>query len=191
MDGHYCKSGNVLDLVERKIANAFAEKKLQFSTGYYSKEHREKSAYHMIPKHNGYFDGLMRLISRNFTGSEWDKRKFIDVGAGCGFRVLQAQQYEFNATGVEFYKRYVQFAKRYLDVTLIHDDAFNIDYSGYQVVYFYHPIADHKLESELEEKIHKDIKSGTYVLTGMCCSEIWLNKNEYEVIEERCAWRKK
>lgn len=191
MDGHYCHSGTVLDMVERRIAKAFAEKRLQNNTGYYSKEHKEKSAYHMIPKHNGFFDSLVRLIRDKFIGSEWDKRKFIDVGAGCGFRVLQAQQYNFNATGVEFYRRYVKFAKRYLDINLIQDDAFNIDYSDYQVVYFYHPIADHKLEAKLEEKIHRDIKKGTYVLTGMSASQVWLDKDKYEAIEPNCAWKKK
>lgn len=192
MDGHYCDVGSVVDRMERSIARAFSEKDFSRETGYYSKEHEEKKAYHMIPKHNGFFDGLIKSIKKYFPYSvEWKDRNFIDVGAGCGFRVLQAMQQGFNATGVEFYKKYVLFAKKYLELSLIHDDAFNLDYSKYNVVYFYHPIANRNLEVKLEEKISEDLKPGTFILTGMSSSKCWLNSKKYETISDGVIWRKK
>jgi SAM-dependent methyltransferase len=103
-------------------------------------------------------------------------RKFVDVGCGVGQKVYLAFKYRFDAYGIEVRPPYVDVARqllvRYLWNTLLADypshviqvDALQFDFKDFDVIYFYRPMWDSKLEAQLERQIAKTAKEGAIVL---------------------------
>jgi SAM-dependent methyltransferase len=103
-------------------------------------------------------------------------RKFLDVGCGVGQKVYLAFKYKFDAYGIEIRPAYADVAQqlliRYLwnmpqiDLTnrIIVADAVQFDFKDFDVIYFYRPMWDNKLEAQLERQIAKTAKIGAIVL---------------------------
>lgn len=143
----------------------------------YEKEYYESGHWDYVVYDHKRFLDHMRVIS-NLTNHNKNK-KFIDVGCGIGTKVLLASKY-FTSYGVELSKKYFKVAKqlnhpkqfnvfgRYklLEKTnnIINDDALNIDYSEYDIIYFFRPIRDLELQIKLEKKIFEEAKEGTFII---------------------------
>lgn len=86
--------------------------------------------------------------------------RFIDVGCGGGMKVLTAAQYFSPCDGLDFDPGYVDAAKTFMNNTNQHlstiyeADALTFEhYNLYDVIYFFRPINDSDLLSQLEDRI--------------------------------------
>lgn len=121
---------------------------------------------------------------------------FLDVGCGIGTKVAVAHSMDFDAYGIEIQRKYAQVARRLTDFNRmafttykltnsrqrkkrIHiGDALRHDYSRYDVIYFYCPNCDRKLQIKLERRIIKTAKVGAIILANMqqLPPETWVEK---------------
>jgi hypothetical protein len=127
-------------------------------------------------------------------GSETVRRAtFIDVGSGLGDKVALAQCMGFEAHGVEINEFLVKKAnetvpfrvtdaKKYLappvtahgaeaPPTLYIADALTFDYRGFDVIYYYRPFSDMKLEEKLEKRIWQQAKPGAFVVASLMMTQ--------------------
>ena len=105
---------------------------------------------------------------------------FIDVGCGIGSKVFLAREfvgYRGRADGIERHKPYVRVARRLLkysgcssgsnDGKIICGNAITADFSKWDVIYFYCPIADVAKQQQLEKRIITTAKPGAYILANL------------------------
>lgn len=102
------------------------------------------------------------------TADYTNGKSFIDVGCGVGTKVAFANAYGFKATGVEINLEYVKVARTLLpDLSIIHMDARELDYSSFDVIYFYCPMHNHEFELALEKQIYTTAKKGVIILANL------------------------
>lgn len=95
---------------------------------------------------------------------------FIDVGSGIGEKLMWAQEFcEFvNVTGIEYNAWTHSIAVERLghrpNMTLIHGDAFEHDFSTYDVIYMYCPISREEVMAQLWWHIYQTAKPGALIL---------------------------
>ncbi|GAC20372.1 class I SAM-dependent methyltransferase [Paraglaciecola arctica] len=94
--------------------------------------------------------------------------QFIDVGCGCGMKVLQASKFFNHAVGLEYDEGYANDAQKLLaqmyvqNTLIIHGDGITFDdYKDFNLVYFYRPMRDTELLKNLEDKITSSVTPGT------------------------------
>lgn len=89
---------------------------------------------------------------------------FCDAGAGYGFILRLAVQAGFNVQGIELDKFLVGELRRQI-TNAIEGDILAQDYSKFDVVYYYSPIADDELETQFEELVEDTLKVGAYIIS--------------------------
>ena len=167
-----CKSNELLGIVERAIGHNLKGPRKDNGEG-----------YEMIPFSADAFSDQIERIRCEYPEYKYDI-SFIDVGAGAGFRVLQARSMGLKATGIEYDLSYVKLAKKLFNIDLIHGDAFEHGYGKYDIVYFYCPIAKVQKEIQLEKHILKTVRSGTFIIANLGqyineCATYDQKKNKY------------
>ena len=94
--------------------------------------------------------------------------KFLDVGSGIGVvRNLAATR--FNAYGIEIDEKLIKEQKNLFGDTLYVDkqDALKYnEYNKFDVIYYYCPIRDPKLEKRLERRIERQMKVGAILIAN-------------------------
>lgn len=99
--------------------------------------------------------------------------KFLDVGCGVGNILLFANQcffHRIDSFGIERDKELSlmarQFVGSYYDSEYVFNmDAFNFKkYQDFDIIYYYCPICDKKLQKKLEFLIEKKMKVGAYLI---------------------------
>lgn len=143
--------------------------------------------------------------------------KILDVGCGTGGAMLMIEaicqvynaihntRYWFDVHGIEIDPVLIEIAKKqkcritcnyskdpYKSIT---QDALEFDrYKEYDIIYFYHPIENKKLEYQLEEKIQKEMHPGAVIAAPMKAVDITTQKyglfipdeKEFDVILQNC-----
>jgi SAM-dependent methyltransferase len=108
--------------------------------------------------------------------------RFVDVGCGVGQKVFLAHCFGFNSFGLELRKELIEAGENLFNRLSVskHQYQWNKgdffiqgnaltypDYSRFDIIYFYCPLADEKLEVELEKKIAADAHAGAIVLGNL------------------------
>jgi hypothetical protein len=151
---------------------------LQIFEPLYDNEHTKAGHWDYITYSIGSFLAHMEEV-RKLIGPD---KKFIDVGCGIGTKVHLASHY-FDAYGVELHPPYAKSARkltrtkkfhkfggytayhtRHLHQRIFQTDALKFNYSGYDVVYFFRPMSNDKMQKELEQRIYKQVKPGTIII---------------------------
>lgn len=127
-------------------------------------DERQKGHFCYIPY---YIDSFVRAMD-HITTHVPEGAHFIDVGSGIGDKVLLAKLvYGWTATGVEYSKYTHTIARRHIGKVvdnLIHGDAFaDVDFSAYDLVYMYHPIANPVRMRDLFMHVAAHIKDGAII----------------------------
>ena len=112
------------------------------------------------------FEEQMNAIPSNegFLG-----RTFVDVGCGIGTKLLIASRcgYGYKVVGIECCKPYVDVARKLVsEATIMHRDALYVDYAPFDVIYFYRPLRDSKVQRKLERRILNTAKVGAYIIAN-------------------------
>lgn len=145
---------------------------------------QKKGSYHYIPLRLDRFveqvaDAIKILAI--IAGNERDRAehiKFIDVGCGIGTKMLVAHDaFGLVPCGIEYNQRYVHRANQLLNTinrhgnkrmfVIIRGDAIKHDYAWYDLIYFYCPLSNEKLQIKLEERIIATAKPGALILTNL------------------------
>lgn len=100
-----------------------------------------------------------------------DTARFLDVGCGGGTKVLAASRVFHKCDGLEYDQGYAKAGQRTLELTapetgrVMHGDALTFEsYADYDVIYFYRPIADDDLLSQMQDRIIAQARPGTILL---------------------------
>jgi len=96
--------------------------------------------------------------------------KFVEVGCGIGRNVhLLSCTNRFHlekVDGFDIVEDYINIGHKHFgaDLSLFVDDCMTFDYSGYDVIYFYRPLQDERLEMRFEDYLVSSMKSGAYIV---------------------------
>ncbi len=93
---------------------------------------------------------------------------FLDVGCGIGNVMLLAEQMGFDAYGLEKDRDPCAMARRLFDRDRVSDaDIWEYrHYHRFQVIYYFRPFADRKLQQEFERMIEERIPPGTLLIAN-------------------------
>lgn len=129
--------------------------------------------YYFIPNTLDYILEELEIISKIKPCNAY----FLDVGCGIGNVMSLAKYYGFSPFGIEFDPKLVSRAlfpklstinPQKQSCGIYEIDALKFEHYGeFDVIYFYCPIKDSELESQLERKIEDDMKVGAYYLTNL------------------------
>ncbi|MDP3974315.1 MAG: methyltransferase domain-containing protein [Candidatus Daviesbacteria bacterium] len=95
-------------------------------------------------------------------------RKFYELGSGDGRVVIEAAKLEADAVGIEqslirvIYSRYTASRLKLKNAKFYHGNIFSKDYTDADVIYIY---LLNKGVGRLEEKLKKELKKGSVVIT--------------------------
>jgi SAM-dependent methyltransferase len=95
-------------------------------------------------------------------------KKFIDIGCGIGMKPFLAWLvYGHEAAGVELNSHTYElgvYALDKFDINLIHDDAFDVSYEDYDILYMYRPIMMGENLLDLYKHVYDTMKDGAVLV---------------------------
>jgi len=101
---------------------------------------------------------------------------FLDAGCGIGNIMLLARSAGFDVSGIDLNPDLIELAHYLLDSHVVHENSFTLDianilsynkYNTFDVIYYYHPLSDSKLESEFEKKVEDEAKEGAIIIAAL------------------------
>lgn len=111
------------------------------------------------------FDTLITLKQLLDLKKKYCSIKFLDVGCGPGLIPFLASRIGFYSEGLELNPIWREKGNHVEGFEPILADGLKFEkYKDFDVVYYYCPIKDRTLETQLEEKIEDDMKVGAFVL---------------------------
>lgn len=140
---------------------------------------RKKGEFEYIPLDMDVFVSQIRKVCelQDKAGLSYHEHTFVDVGCGIGTKLLVASELAgWTPVGIESSLEYLRVARRLIpDGIWIQKDALKIDYSPYDVIYFYCPCYDEEKQRELETRIIEMAKPGAYILANLKMSDekVW------------------
>ncbi|MCB2135311.1 MAG: class I SAM-dependent methyltransferase [Rhodobacteraceae bacterium] len=125
-----------------------------------------------IPLHASAFAELAHAAMRvGLAQGRVGRQRFLDVGCGCGLKLIQAVQFFAEAHGVEYDPGYAAAARQLIALAgcgrekVFEGDALEFDdYGQYDVIYMYRPLKDETLMTRLEDLILTQAAPGTVVI---------------------------
>jgi SAM-dependent methyltransferase len=113
--------------------------------------------------------------------------KFVD--AGCGFPIIPAmiQHKVASAIGFEIEEEVIAIARACgLDRYIIKQDILTADYSKFDIIYYYCPFRDTKVEKEFEKRVEEQMKPGAYLMFALKQDWEGIKKNpDFKLIYNR------
>lgn len=140
-----------------------------------------KGAYGYIPIDLDEFFDMIFLLEKRLTEDPDYKHSdrphrpisFIEVGCGIGrnLHLLRAtDRFCFEkVVGFDIVPEYIEAGQRVFELgdDIFIDDALEFDYSGYDVVYFYRPFSDEKMQRKFEKRIIETLKPSGYIVASL------------------------
>ena len=97
--------------------------------------------------------------------------KFLDAGCGIGNVLLVAKTAGFDIYGIDINPDLIEIARhllRYSQVNLDNQDILSYNkYDQFDVVYYFCPLQNSKLERKFEKKVENDLKVGGLIIAGL------------------------
>lgn len=143
-------------------------------------EIREGSYDYISVDLNDFFDVMFMLdeILANDPDYKHGELKYrpcsvLEVGCGIGrniFLLTATDRFQFSSVrGFDVIEEYIQIGQKCfgLDDELFVDNCMKVDYSEYDIVFFFRIFSDSKHEVEFEDYLVKSMKSGAYLVSFM------------------------
>lgn len=148
-----------------------------------------------------YFTEQLEIVRDLLRKEPQRPMKFIDVGCGIGTKLVIAKYVcpEIEVHGIEITDKYVSFAKKLLKgynngprYAVVHKrDALRYNYAGYDIIYFYCPLSDPKLETRLENRIVQTATKGAYILANSSQDyELWKDRKKLKPVYDNTVYQK-
>ena len=105
---------------------------------------------------------------------------FVEVGCGIGrnIHLLGAtNRFHFEKIdGFDVVEEYIKIGKKHFgeELSIFVEDCMDFDYSGYDVIYFYRPLQDERMQKRFEDFLIKTMKTGAYIIG---CFNVKLEKS--------------
>lgn len=144
-------------------------------------ENHPKGSFHFIPySPQPFLQGLLQLNEKGFFRGP--KKKFLDAGCGIGNQVLLARStYIFSeCCGIEINRSLVKKGQKLLaDKTAIRqaDILTYRSYHKFDVIYFWVPIIDYRLQQQFEERLEDKMKVGALLLA--------MGKRSHRIVKDK------
>jgi hypothetical protein len=160
----------------------------------YGESKKDKTGYPFIPNNTNHFLtqllGLKKYICIKNNGYHPENGyipmlKFLDCGCGIGFTVLLAGIAGFDSHGIELNSKLIKVANvlNYPQKTIKRANVLTYaEYSEYDIIYFYCPLRNRKLEEKFEEKVEKDMKVGAYLIANLKASMKIIKDSRFKLI---------
>ena len=118
--------------------------------------------------HSRFHDNIVCALS-NLNKSPSDI-KFLDVGSGIGDKLLIAKEvFGLNVTGLEIDEQLIDLSQlllRQAAIKPIHIDAFDFrNWSDFDIIYYYRPIAPEDVMITLEHLIESQMKDNSILIS--------------------------
>jgi len=157
---------------------------LNFYRAFYGK--KVKKGFWYVPYEPSAFVEQLEKVKENFSGEVVPS--FLDVGCGVGLTLLLAWQVGFKPYGIEIVPELVKLAKLFtysLGGWVKRRDALKFkDYDKFDVIYFYCPIKDMKLENRLERLIEDKMRVGAFLIANCKQNNCIEKDNRFKKIYE-------
>jgi SAM-dependent methyltransferase len=153
---------------------------LYSSDNRYSPSHKRVGSvggYHFIPYPPHRFTKLLlrakKLLPKNVPKKEANNYThyigpptFLDCGCGVGWTLKVARAAGFRSRGIEYDKDTINVARKLCNPEhIIEANLLEYkDYSGYDVIYYYHPFSDHNSQEVFERLLFTNLKPGALVI---------------------------
>jgi SAM-dependent methyltransferase len=111
--------------------------------------------------------GLKQIILKREKKKNYKRLKFIDAGCGVGLVLIYLKNMNIDGidyNGVEIDEENVNVAKHMCGYGINQGDILEWDFSDYDVIYYYCPINNEKLEREFELRLEDTCKVGTIII---------------------------
>ena len=165
--------------------------KLQWMFHHIAEAHQEENGFRgkhfaYIPLHLSHFLDLIKPhLKPNIH--------IVDVGCGAGDKLyeLHLQEPSLRLTGIEYDDVLARCAKRICGsfANIIHGNALEQDYSHYDLIYFYRPIAHDDLQSDLQIRIMKTMRRRAILQTALYQYENTRTKKPFPQLNVGCVKR--
>ena len=140
--------------------------------------HSDEGQFHYIPYNlSDLADTILELAKilpedPDFKHSRQPIRpvSFVEVGCGIGRNVNLMQRQQdvpiTKAVGFDIVPEYIETARRIygLDEDVFVQDAMTFDYGGFDLIFFYRPFSDDKLEVKFENHLIDSAKTGAVII---------------------------
>jgi len=120
-------------------------------------------------------------------------RSFIDVGCGIGNIMLIAEQYSFDAYGIEKDEYPFQLATELIDTEHVwQKDIWEFeDYDKFDVIYYFRPLPDAEPQTKFEKLIEEKIKTGGILIANRKMSKAIEEDSRFKRLSaEHPIWQK-
>lgn len=128
---------------------------------------------------------------QNKKEGDYILKKFLDVGCGAGNIVLLAKKifhWPTNICGIERDRKLSEVTCQFMDfdVEVFNMDAFNFkNYTDFDIIYYYCPIADYELQKKLELLIEKKMKVGAYLIPFLKQDKSFTANGNFKQIDKK------
>ena len=144
--------------------------------GYYSREAQKEtkndtsSEYPFIAMDTRQVFEQIRIVHDHLNMNEFPGKNytFLDVGCGIGNIMLIAEQYSFDAFGIEKDEYPFQLAVKLIDKDHVwQKDIWEFeDYGKFDVIYYFRPLPDAVPQTKFEKLIEDEIKVGGILIAN-------------------------
>ena len=121
-------------------------------------------SYAYFPTEIDFISEALNIIKSRET--EFQNMKFLDAGSGIGNVCGVAMSMGLNAEGIELNPVLFNISKQIYPEIKFHEMnilEFN-NYSDFDIIFYFIPIADDELQLKLKMKIENDIRIGGYII---------------------------
>jgi hypothetical protein len=116
-----------------------------------------------------------------------DEVKFVDAGCGVGNIMLIANYAGLSPHGIEYDANLVKMARKFLGgrPKITNGDILKHGkrWKKYDIVYFYCPMCDAKMEQRFEESMENQIKVGTFIVAHLKKSNRYYHDKRFARVE--------
>ncbi|MFW6281299.1 MAG: class I SAM-dependent methyltransferase [bacterium] len=158
------KDNEIISILSN-IVNRFTD---YFSDSIENK-HIPEESWHYIPYPVGFLNVDLEIIDSCLEDNE--NLNIIEVGCGIGVNAFFMKRYFNNSyvKGIDIDPKTLEIGKKLFGdhVEYLEKDAFEEDYSQFDIVFFYMPFSTEEDQLKFEEKVFEEISPGTVVFSGM------------------------
>lgn len=152
-----------------------------------SEYEREQGFYHYIGMS---VEGFLHYMN---PVPDIAQRRFIDVGCGIGDKLIAARLLLGikDVSGVEYNNATFGVAQKLagkIANRLIHDDAFNVDFSTWDLIYMYHPMQNDTAQADLWRHCVRTMPEGGIIVEAMGCYISHIARTHPHLFHEAPDW---
>ncbi len=164
------KDGRLMEVEELRRISSYANYALQYIVGLHLMGDSERNVKYFSNVPLSHYEFLTLVGQAKIVCDTLGIKSpnFLDVGCGLGTTLMMAKMLDFTPFGLDRCQKYVEVARMMTSKNQVfHQSATTFKHYGdYDVVYWYNPIEDTKMMSQVENKILEESKTPVVLLSA-------------------------